>query len=160
MARRTTPVHLTHGDAGKADARTFGAPDRPVPVPYAHRRAGNGLAHGDDLAAMARIIAAIPSRVAIPSAGAGTFDNFGTGYASLNRLKNYPISHIKIDKSFIWRTLSLKVSAEGVETDAQRAFLQAQCCEEARGYLFRKPMAAGLFAEKFVMTGFGARAVS
>jgi diguanylate cyclase (GGDEF)-like protein len=100
------------------------------------------------------------------------FDDFGTGYASLNLLKDYPITHIKIDKSFIQsmqdsphdraivtslinlsHQLSLKVVAEGVETGAQRAFLRAHRCEEGQGFLFGAPMPPELFAEKF---GFGA----
>jgi diguanylate cyclase (GGDEF)-like protein/PAS domain S-box-containing protein len=96
------------------------------------------------------------------------FDDFGTGFASLNLLKDYPISHIKIDKSFIQsmqdslpdqaivtslielsHKLSLEVVAEGVETEPQRAFLQEHRCEEGQGYLFGRPMPAELFAEKF-----------
>lgn len=98
------------------------------------------------------------------------FDDFGTGYGSLNLLKNYPISHIKIDKGFIQamqasahdqaivtslinlsHQLHLKVIAEGVETEEQRAFLDAHKCEEAQGYFFGRPMAADLFEDKFIL---------
>ena len=100
------------------------------------------------------------------------FDDFGTGYASLNLLKSYPISHIKIDKSFIQamrdslhdrvivtslvelsHQLDLKVIAEGVETDQQRSFLRSHGCEEGQGFFFGKPMPAALFAEKFGLAG-------
>lgn len=100
------------------------------------------------------------------------FDDFGTGYASLNLLKSYPITHIKIDKSFVQamhesgrdqaivtalvklaHQLSLAVVAEGVETDEQRAFLADEGCEEGQGYLFGVPMPADLFVEKFALTG-------
>ncbi|MBU3077352.1 putative bifunctional diguanylate cyclase/phosphodiesterase [Sphingomonas quercus] len=96
------------------------------------------------------------------------FDDFGTGYASLNLLKSYPISHIKIDKSFIQamqesehdraivlslitlsHQLDLSVIAEGVETEAQHLLLREQDCEEGQGYLFGRPVPAELFAEKF-----------
>lgn len=99
------------------------------------------------------------------------FDDFGTGYASLNVLKDYPVSHIKIDKSFVQgmldsphdraivtsliglsRQLNLNVIAEGVETGEQCITLRAHACQEGQGYLFGRPMAPELFAEKF---GFG-----
>lgn len=87
-------------------------------------------------------------------------DDFGTGYASLVHLKQCPVSEIKIDRSFIQdletdaedaaivaallglaRALSLDVTAEGVETEAQAAFLSDHHCELAQGFLFAKPMA-------------------
>jgi diguanylate cyclase (GGDEF)-like protein/PAS domain S-box-containing protein len=98
------------------------------------------------------------------------FDDFGTGYASLNMLKSYPIDHIKIDRSFIQamlesphdraivtslialsHQLDLKVIAEGIETDEQRSFLASHACEEGQGYFFGKPMPAALLTEKFGM---------
>ncbi|MGY6645501.1 MAG: putative bifunctional diguanylate cyclase/phosphodiesterase [Salinarimonas sp.] len=86
-------------------------------------------------------------------------DDFGTGYASLVHLKQFPVSEIKIDRSFIRnletdaedaaivaallslaRALSLDVTAEGVETEAQATFLRDHHCELAQGFLFGKPM--------------------
>ena len=96
------------------------------------------------------------------------FDDFGTGYASLSYLMRYPLTRIKIDRSFVQRlsestTLSdsaivqsiivmshnigLEVVAEGVETAAQAAFLRAHECEEAQGYLFAKPLSAEAFED-------------
>ena len=86
-------------------------------------------------------------------------DDFGTGYSSLSVLKDLPIDRLKIDRSFVQkltnkasdaaivkaiismsRTLNLKITAEGVETEEQSASLRRMGCEEAQGYLFSKPM--------------------
>ncbi|SOB95143.1 EAL domain-containing protein [Thalassospira xiamenensis] len=88
-------------------------------------------------------------------------DDFGTGYSCLRSIKSLPIERIKIDRAFIngipqntddaalaeamiamARTLGLKVTAEGVETAAQRDFLRAQGCSELQGFLFSKPVPA------------------
>jgi EAL domain-containing protein (putative c-di-GMP-specific phosphodiesterase class I) len=89
------------------------------------------------------------------------FDDFGTGFASLSYLTLFPVTHIKIDRSFVGKvtdspqdaaivrsliamahSMSLDVIAEGIETEGQAAFLKEQNCEEAQGYLYSKPLAA------------------
>jgi diguanylate cyclase (GGDEF)-like protein/PAS domain S-box-containing protein len=89
------------------------------------------------------------------------FDDFGTGYASLSYLTKFPVSRIKIDRSFVAKVtddaedaaivrsliamahnLELGIIAEGVETEAQARFLLEERCEEAQGFLYAKPLSA------------------
>jgi diguanylate cyclase (GGDEF)-like protein/PAS domain S-box-containing protein len=89
-------------------------------------------------------------------------DDFGTGHSSLNYLRNFPIDSIKIDTGFVHEIetsggdraivsavigmahgLHLRVTAEGVETEAQLAFLRAHGCQEVQGFLFSRPKPAG-----------------
>lgn len=88
-----------------------------------------------------------------------SIDDFGTGYSSLSYLKKFPVSTLKIDRSFIMglphnvedealvsailamaNSLNLKVVAEGVETLRQSKFLKLKGCQYVQGYLFSKPL--------------------
>ncbi len=88
-----------------------------------------------------------------------SIDDFGTGYNALTYLAEMPIDAIKIDRSFVARidegsdgcpivgavialahSLNLQVVAEGVETDAQLRFLEANGCDQVQGYRFSAPV--------------------
>jgi len=94
-------------------------------------------------------------------------DDFGTGYSSFSYLRQFQVNKLKIDRVFIRdvavkpddaaittaiismaKNLNLKVIAEGVEDEAQMAFLRAHHCDEIQGYYFSKPLAVDKVADK------------
>jgi len=102
------------------------------------------------------------------------FDDYGTGYASLSLLKDFPLSRLKIDRSFIThladdaedaavvqaiiflaKNFGLRVIAEGVETEAQAQILIARHCPEAQGFLFGRAVSADEFEKTQLKTLLG-----
>ena len=93
-----------------------------------------------------------------------SLDDFGTGYCSLSYLKHFPVDALKIDRAFVRdveidgdtaaitqaiigmaRSLGKTVVAEGVENEAQAAYLRAAGCDQLQGFLFGAPMDATAF---------------
>ncbi|MEO6716696.1 MAG: EAL domain-containing protein [Novosphingobium sp.] len=105
------------------------------------------LEHTEDTLAILRQLQSLGVRIAM--------DDFGTGYSSLSYLQKFPFDKLKIDQAFI-RSLSedgeanaivravtgiagsfhMETTAEGVETEEQRAIVTALGCTEMQGYLF------------------------
>ncbi|RYG63771.1 bifunctional diguanylate cyclase/phosphodiesterase, partial [bacterium] len=95
-----------------------------------------------------------------------SLDDFGTGYSSLAHLKRFPLTALKIDRSFVSdltnnpndavitssiialaQSLGLSVIAEGVETSEQSDFLRNKGCQKLQGYLYSRPVTAAKWDE-------------
>ena len=104
-------------------------------------------------------------------------DDFGTGYASLAHLRAFPVSRLKIDRSFIdglerdddsdvivqavidlGHNLGCEIIAEGVETEAQAQRLRKMGCDSAQGYLYGCPANAERTLRRLAEIGASSRA--
>lgn len=92
-------------------------------------------------------------------------DDFGTGYSSLSHIRDFAVDRIKIDRSFVnavdtipgaalveaivglARANGLRLTAEGVETESQFAFLDRVGCPEVQGYLLSRPVPAAMITK-------------
>lgn len=97
-----------------------------------------------------------------------SIDDFGTGYSSLSQLQRLPVSIVKLDRTFIKdaehderksavvravielaHSMGLRVVAEGIETEEERAFFSGLHCDELQGYYFSKPLRSEQF-ERYI----------
>ena len=102
-----------------------------------------------------------------------SIDDYGTGYSSMSYMKRLPVDTLKIDRSFIVdlvndstdraivkstitlaKSLSMKVVAEGVESDDQLALIRQYGCEEVQGFYFSRPVPAEDFIALLAQGGF------
>lgn len=99
-------------------------------------------------------------------------DDFGTGRSSMSLVKRFPISRVKLDRSLVAglpdepddvsiasavlglsKALGLPLVAEGVEDEAQHAFLTERGCEEIQGFLLSHPVPGAAFAARYGLDG-------
>jgi diguanylate cyclase (GGDEF)-like protein/PAS domain S-box-containing protein len=158
IAVNISPVDFRHGDLPRLVHSIL------LETGLAPRRLELEITEGvliDDLSRAVSILLRLKSlgvRIAL--------DDFGTGYSSLSYLRAFPFDRIKIDRSFIsdldsnhhstaivhavvglGRSLNIPTLAEGVETQAQHAFLMQEGCDEAQGYLTGRPLAIVNYAD-------------
>jgi diguanylate cyclase (GGDEF)-like protein/PAS domain S-box-containing protein len=166
--RRSRDLHLSVN----VSARQFGQPDFVQQVAETLRATGAPaerlVLELTESVVLDDIEGAADKMNALKGLGVGfAVDDFGTGYSSLAYLTRLPLDQIKIDRSFVRNlpgsandaavahtiitlaeSLGLAVIAEGVETEAQRRFLERHGCPSFQGFLFGKPMPIDVFEAK------------
>jgi len=162
-----TPLRI----AVNFSAHQFNQPDLAHQVAAVLQRTGASAALLDieitETVVMARPDQARAQIAALVALGCSVaLDDFGTGYSSLTRLKDLPVSKLKIDRSFVQglpgdsndctiaqaiiglaRSFNLKMVAEGVENASQLAFLREQGCELYQGWWYARAMPADALGE-------------
>jgi len=164
MAVNVSPTQFRHRDFAdrvRAIVRASGLPGECLEIEIT------------ESAAMQDAETTIETLAALKQAGVRVaIDDFGTGYSSLSYLKRLPIDILKIDKSFIRdvpgdaenvaivrtilalaSTMKLRSHAEGVETEAQAAYLRAEGCHRAQGWLLGRPQLAEDFGRLLGLHG-------
>ena len=166
--RRSRDLHLSVN----VSARQFGQPDFVEQVAETLRATGAPaerlVLELTESVVLDDVEGAADKMNALKALGVGfAVDDFGTGYSSLTYLTRLPLDQIKIDRSFVRNlpgsandaavahtiitlaeSLGLAVIAEGVETEAQRRFLERHGCPSFQGFLFGKPMPIDVFEAK------------
>jgi diguanylate cyclase (GGDEF)-like protein/PAS domain S-box-containing protein len=166
--RRSRDLHLSVN----VSARQFSQPDFVEQVAETLRATGAPaerlVLELTESVVLDDVAAAADKMNALKDLGVGfAVDDFGTGYSSLAYLTRLPLDQIKIDRSFVCNlpgsandaavahtiitlaeSLGLSVIAEGVETEAQRRFLERHGCPSFQGFLFGKPMPIDIFEAK------------
>jgi diguanylate cyclase (GGDEF)-like protein/PAS domain S-box-containing protein len=166
--RRSRDLHLSVN----VSARQFGQPDFVEQVAETLRATGAPaerlVLELTESVVLDDVEGAAGKMNALKALGVGfAVDDFGTGYSSLTYLTRLPLDQIKIDRSFVRNlpgsandaavahtiitlaeSLGLAVIAEGVETEAQRRFLERHGCPSFQGFLFGKPMPIDVFEAK------------
>jgi diguanylate cyclase (GGDEF)-like protein/PAS domain S-box-containing protein len=145
----------------------------------AHALRGSGLAADlleleiTENIALAHDESMIAPLQALRNLGIGiAFDDFGTGFGSMSMLKRFPVTRLKIDRSFVQdltqnkddvgivraivalgKSLGLEVIAEGIEEDDQSVLLAKIGCSEGQGFYFGEPAPASVFEMMYVHPG-------
>jgi len=153
MAVNISPVQITAADFLRNVMSAIGTAGIEAGSLELEITEGSVMEHADEAIAALGELRELGLRV--------TADDFGTGYSSLNYLRRFPIDCIKIDRSFVaeigrdtgaaalpaaviamGQSLGKRVTAEGVETPHQVAFLRQHWCDELQGYIFSRPVPA------------------
>jgi EAL domain-containing protein (putative c-di-GMP-specific phosphodiesterase class I) len=169
MSVNVSPRQLEHAELEAAVARALAGAD--VSPTRLALEVTEGLSVSDPSRTRALLnrIAATGVQIAL--------DDYGTGYAGMSYLKNFKVSTVKIDRSFVQeleeddsagillkafvemtKKLGLKTIAEGVETPMQAQYLRSMNVDLFQGYLFGRPMAPEALIEQFCAPGTAAAA--